>query len=286
MSETRQIRRGRRAGAAATAPKLQPQPGRRLASRHAGQALTEFLLVSLVLIPLFLLIPMIGKYQDIDHATQLASRYAAFDAVLRNDSENKWKAPASLEAELRQRFFGVPGAAIVTGPQEEAAIREGWNDPYSHALIAAASDIALSFGVEHGDTHAKAFGGTGSSDMAMFPLAPAAGLGSRGLYRANVGVSLANLPAGLRSIEPFDQIDLRIERHAVVLPDPWTANAPAQAEQRAGRLAPIDTVMPDALIAAAIGVVDMASVKPPAFGKLDRWRDVVPADRLRSREPQ
>ena len=70
----------------------------RAAGSHAGQALTEFLVVSLVLIPLFLLIPMIGKYQDISHATQLASRYAAFDAVLRNDSENAWKTPALLAA--------------------------------------------------------------------------------------------------------------------------------------------------------------------------------------------
>jgi len=42
--------------------------------------------------------------------------------------------------------------------------------------------------------------------------------------------------------------------------------------------------MPDGLISTAIQVVDMASVKPPAFGKLDKWRDVVPADRVRSEE--
>ena len=35
-----------------------------------GQALTEFLVISLVLISLFLLLPVIGKYQDISHASQ------------------------------------------------------------------------------------------------------------------------------------------------------------------------------------------------------------------------
>jgi hypothetical protein len=252
--------------------------------RQAGQALTEFLVVSLVLIPLFLLIPMIGKYQDIKHATQLASRYAAFDAVLRNDSDNSWKPVPTLEAELRQRFFGMPGAAIATGAQDVAAIREGWTDPYAHPLIASPAAIALSFGAGHKATHADAYDHAHSSDMGLFPLATLAGLGSKGLYRANVSVSLARLPAGLRSIEPFDQLDLRIERHATVLSDPWTAISPAQTEMRAGRLAPINSLMPDALIAAAVGVVDMVSVKPPAFGKLDRWRDVVPADRLRSAE--
>lgn len=272
---------------------MHPKPRLRLRLLHvchdssqAGQALTEFLVISLVLLPLFLLIPMIGKYQDISHATQLASRYAAFDAVLRNDSDNSSKPASTLATELRQRFFGVPGVAVVTDAPagSVAAIRKGWSDPYAHPLIASPADITLSFGDQHEATPADAYDHAHSSDMALFPLASRAGLDSKGLYRANVSVGLANLPAGLRSIEPFDRIDLRIERHAVVLPDPWTANSPAQTEQRAGGLAPIDKLMPDALIAAAIEVVDMVSVKPPAFGKLSQWRDVVPADRLRSEE--
>lgn len=253
-------------------------------SGRAGQALTEFLVISLVLVPLFLLIPVIGKYQDINHATQLASRYAAFDAVQRNDSDNSWKPPPTLATELRQRFFGVPGAAVVTDAPAEAAIREGWSDPYAHPLIASPADITLSFGDKYGATQADAYDHAHSSDTALFLLASRAGLDSRGLYRANVSVNLAKLPAGLRSIEPFDQLDLRIERHATVLPDPWTADSPAQTEMRAGKLAPIDALMPDTLISAAIKVVDMASVTPPAFGKLSQWRDVVPADRVRSEE--
>jgi hypothetical protein len=250
--------------------------------RHAGQALTEFLIVSLVLIPLFLLIPMIGKYQDINHATQLASRYAAFDAVLRNDSDNRWKPPATLATELRQRFFGMPGAAVATDASDDAAIRQGWDDPYAHPLIVSPIAIDLSFGAGHGPMHADAWDNTGFGDMALFPYASRAGLSSSGLYRANVSVSLANLPAGLHGIEPFDRLDLRLTRYATVLPGPWTAISPAQTEMRAGRLAPINALMPDVLISAAIHVVDMASVKPPAVGKLDQWRDVVPADRVRS----
>jgi hypothetical protein len=265
----------------------QPQRPCRCGRRRTGargQALTEFLVISLVLLPLFLLIPVIGKYQDINHATQLASRYAAFDAVLRNGSHNQWKDVDVLAAEVRQRFFGKPDAAIVTGMKDKPAIREGWNDPYAHPLIAAASSVSLSFGAKHGKTHDDAHDGAHSGDASLFWLAPAAGLSSRGLYRANVGVALVNLPAGLRSIEPFDQINLRIERHATVLPDPWTANSPEQTEMRASKLAPINALMPEELISLAIQVVDMTSVKPPAFGKLERWRDVVPADRLRSGE--
>lgn len=248
-----------------------------------GQALTEFLIVSLVLIPLFLLIPMIGKYQDISHATQMASRYAAFDAVLRNDSQNSWKPPRQLEAELRQRTYGPAGAGIVTAPESGPVLRDNWSDPYGNALIRTSEDVSLTFGVNRGATPEEGYAAI--DDTAVFPLAGVAGLGSRGLYRANVAVALANLPAGLKSVEPFNQLNLRIERHASVLPDPWTAHSPAQTEQRAGVLAPISHVMPEALIAAAVAAIDMNAVAPPVFGDLKRWRDLVPLDRLRAAEP-
>jgi hypothetical protein len=252
-------------------------------SRTRGQALTEFLLVSLALIPLFLLLPMIGKYQDINHATQMASRYAAFDAILRNDSQNSWKPPAQLEAEVRQRFFGMAGAAIVSvDAATEPAMKPYWNDPYGNALIRAPEDIRLSFGASAGAEHADAY--AGASDTQPFPLAGLAGLGSGGIYRANVAVTLANLPAGLRNIEPFDTLNLTIRRHASVLPDPWTSSSPQQTETRLGKLAPVNEVMPESLIAAAVTIVDLNSVKPPNFGELAKWRDIVPQDRLRARE--
>lgn len=42
-----------------------------------GQALTEFLVISVAMVPLFLLMPVIAKYQDVSHSTQMASRYSA-----------------------------------------------------------------------------------------------------------------------------------------------------------------------------------------------------------------
>lgn len=243
-----------------------------------GQALTEFLVVSLVLIPLFLLLPVIGKYQDISHATQMASRYAAFDAVLRNDASNSHKPPAQLAEELRQRYFGVASAGIKTGAENGVALRDYWNDPFGNALIKTSSDIQMSFGVSHGAGHADAY--ADASDTVLFPLAKLASLSTNGIYRANVAVSLANLPAGLRSVEPFDTLDLVIERHASVLPDAWTARSPAQAEQRFGGLAPINEAMPEELVATAVKVIELGKVQPPNFGKLASWRDVVPQDRV------
>jgi hypothetical protein len=247
-----------------------------------GQALTEFLVISLVLIPLFLLLPVIGKYQDISHASQMASRYAAFDAVLRNDGNNSEKSPAQLQNELRQRYFGPAEAGIKSVSEQGAALKDYWNDPFGRPLIRNPADIALSFGASHGDGHADGY--AKASDTQLFPLASLAGLSTNGIYRANVAVRLANLPQGVRSIEPFDRLDLTIERHASVLPDAWTAASPVQAEQRFGRMAPINAVMPEGLISLAIKYVDLGKVEAPRFGNLAAWRDVVPQDRLQGRK--
>lgn len=247
-----------------------------------GQALTEFLIISLVLIPLFLLLPVIGKYQDISHASQMASRYAAFDAVLRNDGNNSEKSPAQLQNELRQRYFGPAEAGIRTASESEAGLRDYWNGPFGSPLIDSNADIALSFGAAHGDRHADGYASSGDSQL--FPLASLAGLATNGIYRANVAVRLANLPGGVRGIEPFDKLDLTIERHASVLPDAWTAATPAQAEQRFGRMAPINDLMPESLISLAIQYIDLGKVEAPRFGNLPAWRDVVPQDRVQGRK--
>lgn len=261
---------------------LAHQRSTRVRAALHGQALTEFLVISLVLIPLFLLLPVIGKYQDISQASQMASRYAAFDAVLRNDGNNSHKSPARLQDELRQRYFGPAQAAIRSGSEQESVLKDYWNDPFGNPLIRNPDDIALSFGASHGDRHADGY--ARASDTRLFPWASIAGLSTNGIYRANVAVRLANLPEGVGSIEPFDKLDLTIERHASVLPDAWTAASPLQAEQRFGRMASINAVMPESLISLAIRFVDLNRVEAPRFGNLAAWRDAVPQDRLQGKK--
>jgi len=157
-----------------------------------GQALTEFLVISLVLIPLFLFLPVIGKSQNISHASQMASRNAAFDAVLRYDGNNSQKSPTQLQNELRQRYFGPAQAGIRSGLEQEAALKDYWNDPFGKPLIRNPDDIALSFGASHGDRHADGY--TKASDTLLFPWASRAGLSPNGIYPANVAIRPANPP--------------------------------------------------------------------------------------------
>ncbi len=254
-----------------------------------GQALTEFLVIALALVPLFLLIPVIAKYQDISHATQMASRYVAFDAMTRNDSVSNWKPESELADEVRRRFFSNADAPIKTkdvAGNFKAYQNLFWRDPQGNALIKDFNnDVTISFGFANSATHGGAF--SGASDGTPFLLGNELGLRARGIYTANVEVKLAKLPAGLKFYEPFDKINLAVTRSTSLVIDPWTAKDPQQVESK---IAASAAVFPVGSLAAVSPVVDAAvtvidlpgGMSGPRLGKLDFWRDVVPDDRLRS----
>jgi hypothetical protein len=261
--------------------------------RQRGQALTEFLVVAVAVIPLFLLIPVIAKYQDISNATQMASRYLAFDAITRNDSVSTWKPENELGAEVSRRFFSNPDAPIKTDDAPgnfKAHQNLFWRGPRDEPLISDfGTDVRVSFGSNNGTTHADAFSTTSDGEPPKGPFLrhSALDLRARGIYTVNVAVRLANLPSGLKFYEPFDTIDLSIARGTSVMVDAWTAQNPGDIETR---IAGNPVIFPAAKLAsispavdAAVRVIDApGGIVGPKLGKLDFWRDVVPDDRLRS----
>ncbi len=263
---------------------------RKIAARHQhGQALAEFLAISVAMVPLFLLIPVIAKYQDISNSTQMASRYVAFDAMYRNDSMGTWKPETQLADEVRRRFFSNSDAPIKTNDVAgdfPANRNLFWSDPNGTPLIASFNnDVQVSFGFGNSPNHGGAFSST--SDAAPFVLHDQLGLQARGIYTANVSVTLANLPAGLKFYEPFDQINLSMTRSTSLIFDPWTARDPQQVESRVGGnpnifpAASLQAVSP--IVDAAVTLIDApGAISGPKLGKLNFWRDVVPEDRLKS----
>lgn len=253
-----------------------------------GQALTEFLAISVAMVPLFLLIPVIAKYQDVSHSTQMASRYVAFEAMNRNDSMGTWKPENQLADEVRRRFFSNSDAPIKTNDVAgnfPANRNLFWNDPKGDPLIANFNnDVNISFGFNSNPQHNGAFSST--ADGTPFPLFSQLGLQARGIYTANVSVTLANLPAGLKFYEPFDQINLVIARSTSLIFDPWAAKDTQQVESRVGSnpaifpAASLQAISP--IVDAAVTIIDAPGlISGPKLGKLDFWRDVVPVDRLK-----
>lgn len=266
-------------------------------SAQTGQALTEFLVAAVAIIPLFLLMPLIAKYQDINHSTLSASRYAAFEAMTRNDStSNGWKPPSQLADEVRRRFFSNPDAPIKTNDVAgnfKANQNLFWRGPRDEALINDINnDVQVNFGTGGASDHAS--GLSGASDGIIFiPLKGQLDLKARGIYTAGVSVSLVNMPAGLKFYEPFDQINLRLTRSTSVAVDSWTASGPQQVESKikgAPLIFPATTLSAvTPILGAAIGLVEAPGFlagKPmpsPRLGELSFFIDVVPEDRLRSR---
>jgi hypothetical protein len=262
------------------------------ASNQRGQALTEFLMMSLVLVPLILLIPMIGKYQEISHASLVASRYVAWDATLNNPSTGDWKPQAQLASEVKRRFFSSIDAPIKTGDvagNSEEYRNVAWTTPAGKPLIERFENIAISFGADNSNDPNQGFTASSNAES-LFNYAQWVQVGartidlqSRGIFRANVSVPLVNLPEHIEMTKPFDQINLVMNRHTSLLLDPWTGRSPEMVDSKTKGWAPIGRVLDSAvgtLVGGAIEVIDLGDVAHPDFANLEKWKDMVPADRL------
>lgn len=264
-----------------------------------GQALTEFLVVALLLIPLFLLLPTIGKYIDIAHATQMASRYAAFEAMQRNSATPEgWKPPAQLAGEVRRRYFSNGDAPVKSGDTagDFGAHRNAfWRDSQNRPLIRQFdTDVRLGFGPDgKGGSHASAL--SGASDQLPFALlGPVLDIPEDGIYSASVSVTLADpeaLPGSYASTyDMFSKLGLEMTRHTAVVVGGWAARGPEQVRERIDKLplfpgrvlAPVKPV-----VDAAVTIVESPSclkggcIDGPKLGELEFWDDVVPGDRLK-----
>lgn len=275
-------------------------------ARQRGQALTEFVVIALALMPLFLLMPMIGKYQDIAHASEMASRYVAFDAIANNaNSASGFKDPAKLAAEVRRRFYSNSDAPIKTGDEAgdfNANRNLMWSDPQGEPLIRNFADVTVSFGPANGannsDGMREAADRKPFNALPVYETAEMMGL-KTGIYQANVHVTLANVEQLLgsyaSSYKELGQLNLSMTRSTTVLINPWTAaNAdaihsrlthtlifPGQVFNDPSKLKPVKEAVDIAVD--AMEWPDCApgwcSGKGPKVGELSYFDSVVPADR-------
>jgi hypothetical protein len=231
-----------------------------------GQAMTEFVVLALVLVPLLLILPLIGKYVDMMQAAEAASRYVAFEGVARNSS-NGWKDDTQLAAEVRRRFFSTSDAPVKTGDVagDFAAHRNPvWSDAAGHPLIERFVDSV----------------GVRTQVSGLNPLASAVFAGALGLSRDNLYTGAVTVrPANVPRLAPFDAIGLAITRRTVLLTDAWTLRDNADVRRRiesAGPMVPIERMR--ALVGVAGQLPTLVFDPPLRVGDFD-W-DIVPCDRL------
>ena len=246
----------------------------RLRTRQTGQSTVEFVVLSLVMVPLLLIVPLLGKYMDIAQTTAEASRYTAFEGTIRHSSSTPgWKSDGELATEVRRRFFSNSDAPIKTNEVAgdfNAHRNTLWFDHRGNPLL---QDFAKNVGVEtQKDSLSQPFGA----------LAGNFNLPQRNLYTGRVTVKVADI-AGLL---PFDSIGLSMTRGTTVLVDPWEASGPDQVTAKVQGAGPLFPYQPLEFIAQPLAVVMSnpalailgADTTPPDVGRVDP--DRVPQDRV------
>ncbi|MCW7540687.1 hypothetical protein OOT46_22980 [Aquabacterium sp. A7-Y] len=237
---------------------------------------------------LLVLFPLIGKYQDISHQAQMASRYVAWQSTVRNDADGGSFASADeMARDVRKRFFGPTTSRIFTGDAASDTPRDRnpmWTDHKGRPLLQDFGDVKVSFGAAGSTDPTAGFNGGGSLSGVYPTLSPGTfGLSNRGIFRGTVEVRLANLDVAW--LAPFDNLNLSITRHTSIMPDSW---AVASAERVESRVTDSQANFPSTPLKAPALIVTLPvmalednRIKPPELGKVDFWRDTVPADRLK-----
>jgi hypothetical protein len=115
--------------------------------RQRGQALAEFTIAAaFVLIPLFLMIPLLGKFMDMKATTIQAARYAAWERTAwygNADWAAGQKSDAQIQSEVQQRFFADSATTPLRSSdktQSGAAVGKPlWHDHTGAPMLSAYS---------------------------------------------------------------------------------------------------------------------------------------------------
>lgn len=246
-------------------------------SRQGGAATTELIVAMLAALPIFILLPMLGKLQDIAQAAQQGARYAAFESAVRGGSSAHAASDAVLASEVRRRLMGASLAPVKTGDVagDVAAHRNLFWVTHKGTPILQRFDEDVKLSMKRD-----------SRRMGLFLVDQLAGqldLPDETLVTASVQVTPQLADFG----EPFSAVPIVVTRKVALLTDTWAATDPAMVRDRvmnsvavypyqfikvAGKAASIFTTPP-----AVPG--SLFKEPKPDFGNV--YPDVVPADRLK-----
>lgn len=273
---------------------------------QAGQALTELAILSAVLVPLFLLIPIVAKYAHLGQATKQAARSAAWEATVVEDHNWGTLMDASWRdrqrALLIDRHFGNADAPITSQPPTVEA-----DAPVDNTLMGTFSGEPLleQAGVELLPYKSESAGFIGEAldgiDGILEALPGGFPPNEDGLVTAEVMVRPEDLKTADGSpatfLAPFDTLGLEFRASHTVFADGWGAagngleDSPSQGHDRSV-YEQVRTFVPTSVLDGLNGTLDDLRVLEdiPLVGVPFRMRpgyiqpDIVPAHRLEAYE--
>ena len=261
-----------------------------------GQAMTEFIVVAVCfLIPLYLLIPVLGKYLDMKAAAVQGARYVAWERTVYfggSTASESWpgidKTDAQIRNELRQRVF-AQGTGITDGDKSASnwgsnGGRNLWTNRDGSVMLPSYNAVAQS--TEQMDS-------PGYANMALKVIVTVANalgpfeLEMKGLHAANVSVSATAQPIAFSfdgdAGKSFNPGLLTMTDRSAVLVNTWSANGRDHVKKQTQGLTPTGVFQTTAgdiiltVLKAVIGVA-MPEIWFLELGKIEP--DTVPQDRL------
>lgn len=274
-------------------------PPRSSRGLQKGQALTEMAIVAVVLVPLFLLVPMLGKYFHIKQTAQQAARSAAWAATVIPDYEFANLDAATQRRLVLDRHFSLADDPITTQASSAADgddVRSEMMNSFSDHALLRRGDITLSPYTNQSGGHVT---DVIEGFSRMFELMPGGNFppNRNGLVTSEMTLRPRNLMAsdggGATFLDPFDNLDLEMTLNHTVLADAWNAagngleghvshNRDRSVHEQVRSMVPLSALEPVSDVLDDLEFMDML----PVVGVLSRFRpgyiqpDIVPKDKL------
>lgn len=213
--------------------------------------MTEFLVACLVLIPVFLAMPLLAKYLDIEDSAVQGARYLAWErTVWTPDKKND----ARLENELRNRIFTRTGEPIRPGDGNAAPGQYNplWAGPGGRPMLASFGDVAGSTDADRGRMTPGAIYNTLTDDLFKaydFLITKLEAIGGvrqatfnpnvKGMYASSLSVNVAEQGGGQAAgmIPPLLHVDALSGSSALkprpnfIVTDTWNGSGPGQGNR-------------------------------------------------------
>lgn len=255
-----------------------------------GQAMAELAVLAAVLVPLFLLIPVLAKYTHLRQTNQQAARAAAWDATV---SPN-YALPdrARIQSLLIERHFArsdMPIRSQPPAPQRDALLGNVFLNTFSNQPLLERTDIRL------GAYQNQRRPGFMDDVLGMLKSLPGSfPPNDRGYITAEVSVSPQNLrtsdgrPAAY--LAPFDALDLTMTSRQTLLADAWNAAGPGVGRNPHDRsvMSQVRTLVPSSYLGNIDPDLGSAIERIPFIGVIGRLQlghiepDIVPYERLQN----
>jgi hypothetical protein len=195
--------------------------------RNNGQAIIEFIVALIALIPLFLLIPLLGKYLDIKQTTIASSRKLAFECTVRYDDCASLGTNTSFVNEIRTGFFSDNAREILSNDLPAANLvgttgNPLWVDRGGKSLLDNYADIGI---VADQVALNSTSGFVGTLSRYLGPGLFGLQIGD-GLYNARVQVKLSQSQTETSFLSQLDSLKLDMQFHTAILTNAWAAKGP------------------------------------------------------------